>query len=93
MLKVAPCTVVRSYGRTVVHPNFFRLDGLLLFCIIMGLRSASSASIVRQILTGQSLVDFYFLSKKWSIGITNTIVRPIQIVESVVDFDCVSNIN
>ena len=59
----------------------------------MGLRSASSATIVRQILTGQSLVDFYFLSKKWSIGITNTIVRPIQIVESVVGFDCVSNIN
>ena len=26
----------------VIHPNFFRLDGLLLFCIIMGLRSASS---------------------------------------------------
>ena len=23
MLKVAPCTVIRSYGRTVVHPNFF----------------------------------------------------------------------
>ena len=30
----------RSYGRT---SKFFRLDGLLLFCIIMGLRSASSA--------------------------------------------------
>ena len=28
----------RSYGRT---SKFFRLDGLLLFCIIMGLRSAS----------------------------------------------------
>ena len=42
------CTVVRSYGRTVERLNgrtskFFRLDGLLLFCIIMGLRSASSA--------------------------------------------------
>ena len=33
---------VRSYGRTVVHPNFFRLDELLLFCIIIGLHSASS---------------------------------------------------
>ena len=33
-------TVVRSYGRTT---KFFWLDGLLLFCIIMGLRSASSA--------------------------------------------------
>ena len=32
----------RSYGRT---SKFFRLDGLLLFCIIMGLRSACSASI------------------------------------------------
>ena len=31
------------YGRTVVHPIFFRLDGLSPFCIIMGLRSASSA--------------------------------------------------
>ena len=28
------------YGRTT---KFFRLDGLLLFCIVMGLRSASSA--------------------------------------------------
>ena len=40
----------RSYGRTVVRSygrisNFFLLDGLLLFCIIMGLRSASSAII------------------------------------------------
>ena len=41
-------TVVRSYGRTVVRSygrtsKFFWLDGLLLFFIIMGLRSASSA--------------------------------------------------
>ena len=35
MLKVAPCTVLRSYGRT---SKFFRLDGLLLFCIVMELR-------------------------------------------------------
>ena len=42
MLKAAPCTVVRSYGRT---SKFFRLDGLLLFCIIMGLRSASSVKM------------------------------------------------
>ena len=40
MSKVAPCTVVRLYGH---KSKFFRLDGLLLFCIIMGLRSASSA--------------------------------------------------
>ena len=33
---------MRSYGRT---SKFFRLDGLLLFCIIMGLRSASSTMI------------------------------------------------
>ena len=34
-----------TYGRTVVRScnQIFRLDGLLLFCIIMGLRSASSA--------------------------------------------------
>ena len=31
------------YGRT---SKFFRLDGLLLFCIIIGLRSASSAIIL-----------------------------------------------
>ena len=41
-------TVVRSYGRTVVRSygrttKFFRLDGLLLFRIVTGLRSASSA--------------------------------------------------
>ena len=44
MLKVASCTVghmvVRSYGR---KSKFFQLDGLLLFGIIMGLCSASSA--------------------------------------------------
>ena len=41
-------TVVRSYGRTVVlsygrTTKFFQLDGLLLFHIVMGLCSASSA--------------------------------------------------
>ena len=46
MLKVAPCTVVRSHGRTT---KFFGLDGLLLFCIVMGLRSASSATITLMI--------------------------------------------
>ena len=35
--------VIRLYGHT---SKFFQLDGLLLFCIIMGLRSASSAKIV-----------------------------------------------
>ena len=40
MLKVASCTVVRLYGRT---SKFFQLDGFLLFCIIMGLCSVSSA--------------------------------------------------
>ena len=36
------------YGRTVVrsYNQIFRLDGLLLFCIVMGLRSASSAIIL-----------------------------------------------
>ena len=37
MLKVASCMV----GRMVISPNFFGLMG----CIIMGLRSASSAFI------------------------------------------------
>ena len=36
------------YGRT---SKFFRLDGLLLFCIIMGLRSARSAITLLQQLT------------------------------------------
>ena len=41
-------TVVRSYGR---KSKFLRLDGLLLpFCIIMGLRSASSAIISYKII-------------------------------------------
>ena len=48
MLKVAPCTVIQSYGRTVVRSygrasKLFRLDGLLLFRIVKGLRFASSA--------------------------------------------------
>ena len=46
VLAIQLTTHVKSsilYGRTVKHPNFFRLDGLLLFCIIMGLRFASFA--------------------------------------------------
>ena len=42
-------TYVKSstlYSHTVIHPFFFWLDGLLLFCIIMGLRSVSSAIIM-----------------------------------------------
>ena len=35
--------VIWLYGRT---SKFFWLDGLLLFCIIMGLRSVSSAIIM-----------------------------------------------
>ena len=40
-------TVIRLYSHTVVqlHIQFFRLDGLLLFCIIVGLRPVSSAII------------------------------------------------
>ena len=42
-------TVVQSYGRTAIQlyshtTKFFQLDGLLLLCIIMGLRSVSSAN-------------------------------------------------
>ena len=45
MLKVAHGTVGRTVGRTVVRSHgrkskFFRLDGLLLFRIITGLRCA-----------------------------------------------------
>ena len=43
------CMATRLYGHMVVWSygctsKFFQLDGLLLFCIIMGLRSASSAN-------------------------------------------------
>ena len=31
MLKVASCTVVQSYGCTVIHPNFFGLMGYYYF--------------------------------------------------------------
>ena len=61
MLKVAPCTVLRLYSRT---SKFFWLDGLLLFCIIMGLRSVSSAIIFI------FLITFTFNSRlmlKWEI--------------------------
>ena len=37
------------YGRTVHTSKFFWLDGLLLFCIIMGLYSASSVIKLRQL--------------------------------------------
>ena len=62
MLKVAPCTVVRSYGRTT---KFFRLDGLLLFCIVMGLRSASSA--INSKGYRETRVDF--CSDMWNLGV------------------------
>ena len=39
MLKVAPCTVGRTVVRSYVQ-IFFWPDGLLLFCIIMGLSFA-----------------------------------------------------
>ena len=54
MLKVAPCTVLRLYSRT---SKFFWLDGLLLFCIIMGLRSASFAIIswIKSFYQGQTI--------------------------------------
>ena len=45
-------TVIRSYSHMVVRSygctsKFFRLDRLLLFCIIMGLHSVSSAIRVK----------------------------------------------
>ena len=45
-------TVARSYRRT---SKFFRLDGLLLFCMIMGLHSASSPI---------SMFNYYFELQK-----------------------------
>ena len=39
--------VVQSYSRT---SKFFWLEGLLLFCIIMGLRSASSTIMTASII-------------------------------------------
>ena len=54
------CAVIQSYSRMVVHPNFFRLDGLLLFCIIMGLRSASAT---KNYLTKGNFTDVYLVAK------------------------------
>ena len=60
MLKVAPCTVVRSNGRT---SKFFRLDGLLLFFIIMGLRCASAT---KNYLTIGNFTDVYLVAKHFT---------------------------
>ena len=73
MLKVASCTVghmvVRSYGR---KSKFFQLDGLLLFGIIMGLCSASSAVREYDFL----FITIHYLMSSWLsdsniINITN----------------------
>ena len=47
MLKVAPFTVVRSYGRTT---KCFGLDDLPLFRIIMGLRWSSAINLIPSLL-------------------------------------------
>ena len=54
----------RLYGRT---SKFFRLDGLLLFCIIMGLHSVSSAINFRDVvifytLTSNEYANYPFCS-------------------------------
>ena len=49
MLKVAPCMVVWSYGRTT---KFSRLDGLLLFGTVMGL-CLSSAMILPELIIAE----------------------------------------
>ena len=41
-------TVVQLYGRKTI---FFRLDGLLLFCIVMGLRATMAACFLTPIYT------------------------------------------
>ena len=48
---------MRSYGRST---KFFWLDGLLIFRIIMGLRSASSAIIMIYFSNNSCVVSFEF---------------------------------
>ena len=49
----------RLYGRT---SKFFRFDGLLLFCIIMGLHSVSSAINFRDVVIFYTLTSICKLS-------------------------------
>ena len=73
MLKVAPCMVVQSYGRTVVQSyghtvvqlychtsKFFWLNGFLLFCIFMGLNYAFGNVSVKP---GLPWIDFFLHEK------------------------------
>ena len=69
MLKVAPCMVV-----------FFRLDGLLLFCIIMGLRSASSAIIIIIIITISPV------KMCWQLGIWPSTTKYQLLILHLLDF-------
>ena len=56
-----PQTSVREINSNSRTSKFFRFDGLLLFCIIMGLRSASSAIILFSCLNRNiSLVRVYW---------------------------------
>ena len=59
-------TVIRSYSCT---SKFFWLEGLLLFCIIMGLRSASSTIILSgmkpQVILNQSWIGYLQPEGKW----------------------------
>ena len=48
---------MRSYGRST---KFFWLDGLLIFRIVMGLRSASSAIIMIYFFHNSCVVSFEF---------------------------------
>ena len=52
------------YGRTVVHPNFFGLMGYYYFCIIIGLRSASSTINGRSPNLFTWRWQFFFLAEK-----------------------------
>ena len=59
-------TVIRSYSCT---SKFFWLEGLLLFCIIMGLCSASSTIILSgmkpQVILNQSWIGYLQPEGKW----------------------------
>ena len=59
-MPVVQLATIRSYGRT---SKFFRLDGLLLFCIIMGLRSASAT---KNYLTIGNFTDVYLVAKHFT---------------------------
>ena len=71
-----PQTSVREINSNSRTSKFFQLDGLLLFCIIMGLRSASSAVILFSCLMYLHLLEIAIYLWLGSIGDTTEFQMP-----------------